>query len=87
MYIFTGFIGVGLISLSGGINDVSFEIGFLYALIASISYGIAVNMVEPLIQGLLQQEYRPETVDPIQMIAMLRDQENRRRNQPPTLLG
>ena len=50
LYIFTGFIGVGLISLSGGINDVSFEIGFLYALIASISYGIAVNMVEPLIQ-------------------------------------
>ena len=49
LYIFTGFIGVGLISLSGGINDVSFEIGFLYALIASISYGIAVNMVEPLI--------------------------------------
>ena len=45
LYIFTGFIGVGLISLSGGINDVSFEIGFLYALIASISYGIAVNMV------------------------------------------
>ena len=50
LYIFTGFIGVGLISLSGGINEVSFEIGFLYALIASISYGIAVNMVEPLIQ-------------------------------------
>jgi drug/metabolite transporter (DMT)-like permease len=50
LYIFTGFFGVGLISLSGGINDVSFEIGFLYALIASISYGIAVNMVEPLIQ-------------------------------------
>ena len=50
LYIFTGFIGVGLISLSEGINDVSFEIGFLYALIASISYGIAVNMVEPLIQ-------------------------------------
>ncbi len=50
LYIFTGFIGVGLISLSEGINDVSFEIGFFYALIASISYGIAVNMVEPLIQ-------------------------------------
>ena len=50
LYIFTGFIGVGLISLSGGINEVSFEIGFFYALIASISYGIAVNMVEPLIQ-------------------------------------
>ena len=50
LYIFTGFVGVGLISLSEGINDVSFEIGFLYALIASISYGIAVNMVEPLIQ-------------------------------------
>jgi len=50
LYIFTGFIGVGLISLSEGINDVSFEIGFLYALIASISYGIAVNMVEPLIK-------------------------------------
>ena len=50
LYIFTGFIGVGLISLSEGINDVSFDIGFLYALIASISYGIAVNMVEPLIQ-------------------------------------
>ena len=46
LYIFTGFIGVGLISLSGGINDVSFEIDFLFALIASISYGIAVNMVD-----------------------------------------
>ena len=45
------------------------------------------NMVEPLIQGLLQEEYRPKTVDPIQMIAMLRDQEMRRRNQPPTLLS
>ena len=45
------------------------------------------EMVNPIIQGLLQQEYRPETVDPIQMIAMLRDQENRRRNQPPTLLS
>ena len=41
---------MGLISLSEGINDVSIEIGFLYALIASISYGIAVNMVEPLIK-------------------------------------
>ena len=50
LYIFTGFIGVGLISLSEGINNVSFDIGFLYALIASISYGIAVNMVEPLIK-------------------------------------
>ena len=50
LYIVTGFIGVGLISLSEGINDISFEIGFLYALIASISYGIAVNMVEPLIK-------------------------------------
>ena len=50
LYIFTGFIGVGLISLSEGIGDISFEIGFLYALIASISYGIAVNMVEPLIK-------------------------------------
>ena len=38
-------------------------------------------------EGLLQQEYRPEMVDPMLMIAMLRDQENRRRNQPPTLLG
>ena len=50
LYIFTGFIGVGLISLSEGINDLSFDIGFLYALIASVSYGIAVNMVEPLIK-------------------------------------
>ena len=50
LYIFTGFIGVGLISLSEGINNVSFDVGFLYALIASISYGIAVNMVEPLIK-------------------------------------
>ena len=49
LYIFTGFIGVGLISLSEGISDLSFDIGFIYALIASISYGIAVNMVEPLI--------------------------------------
>jgi len=49
LYIFTGFIGVGLISLSEGINDLTFDIGFIYALIASISYGIAVNMVEPLI--------------------------------------
>lgn len=45
------------------------------------------NMVEPLIQGLLQQDLRPKTVDPIQMIAMLREQEMRRRNQPTTLLG
>ncbi len=50
LYIFTGFIGVGLISLSEGISDLSFDIGFIYALIASISYGIAVNMVEPLIK-------------------------------------
>ena len=48
--IFTGFIGVGLISLSEGINDLSYDIGFIYALIASVSYGIAVNMVEPLIK-------------------------------------
>ncbi len=45
------------------------------------------SVVEPLIQGLLQQDLRPEMVDPMQMIAMLRDQENRRRNQPPPLLG
>ena len=45
------------------------------------------NMVEPLIQGLLQQELRPEMVDPMKMMAMLRDQEMRRRNKPPTLLG
>ena len=45
------------------------------------------NMVEPLIEGLLQQELRPKMVDPMQMIAMMRDQEMRRRNQPPTLLG
>ena len=50
LYIFTGFIGVGLISLSEGVSAISFDIGFLYALIASISYGIAVNMVEPLIK-------------------------------------
>ena len=50
LYIFTGFIGVGLISLSEGVSDISFDIGFLYALIASISYGIAVNMVEPFIK-------------------------------------
>ena len=50
LYIFTGFIGVGLISLSEGISDLSIDIGFIYALIASISYGIAVNMVEPLIK-------------------------------------
>ena len=30
LYIFTGFIGVGLISLSEGINDVSFEIGLFW---------------------------------------------------------
>ena len=45
------------------------------------------NMVEPLIQGLLQQDLRPNMVDPMQMIAMMRDQEMRRRNQPPSLLG
>ena len=43
------------------------------------------NMVEPLIQGLLMPEFRQ--VQPQEMIAMLRDQEMRRRNQPPTLLG
>lgn len=48
------------------------------------------QMINPLIQteqGLLDQKYRPETIDPMQMIAMLRDQEMRRRNQPPTLLS
>ena len=45
------------------------------------------EMVNPIIQGLLQQDLRPEMVDPMQMIAMLRDQEMRRRNQPPTLLS
>ena len=48
------------------------------------------RMINPLIeteQGLLDQKYRPETLDPMQMIAMLRDQEMRRRNQPPTLLS
>ena len=43
------------------------------------------NMVEPLIQGLLMPEFRQ--VQPQEMIAMLRDQEMRRRNQPPTLLS
>lgn len=50
IYIFTGFIGVGLINLSGGMNDITFNIGSLYALIASISYGVAINIVEPLIK-------------------------------------
>ena len=50
IYIFSGFIGVGLITLSGGINELSFNIGSIFALIASISYGIAVNIVEPLIK-------------------------------------
>ena len=50
VYIFTGFVGVGLITLSGGINELSFNIGSIFALIASISYGIAVNIVEPLIK-------------------------------------
>ena len=48
------------------------------------------QMINPLIeteQGLLDQKYRPKTIDPIQMIAMLRDQEMRRRNQSPTLLS
>ena len=50
IYIFSGFIGVGLITLSGEINELSFNIGSIFALIASISYGIAVNIVEPLIK-------------------------------------
>ena len=48
------------------------------------------QMINPLIeteQGLLDQKYRPDTIDPMQMIAMLRDQEMRRRNQLPTLLS
>lgn len=49
------------------------------------------NMIAPLLeeqeQGLLQQELRPKMVDPVQMIAMLREQERQRRSQPPTLLG
>ena len=50
IYIFSGFVGVGLITLSGEINELSFNIGAIFALIASISYGIAVNIVEPLIK-------------------------------------
>ena len=49
------------------------------------------DMIAPLLeeqeQGLLQQELRPQMVDPLQMIAMMREQERQRRNQPPTLLG
>lgn len=48
-------------------------------------------MINPLLndveEGLLQQKYRPNTVNPAQMIAMLREQERQRRNQPLTLLG
>ncbi|MAW27115.1 MAG: hypothetical protein CL498_03890 [Actinobacteria bacterium] len=43
------------------------------------------KMVEPLIQGLLQQEY--QQVQPMDMIAKMREEEMRRRNQPPTLLS
>ena len=43
------------------------------------------KMVEPLIQGLLQQEY--QQVQPMDMIARMREEEMRRRNQPPTLLS
>ena len=43
------------------------------------------NMVDPLIQGLLAPELRQ--VQPMDIIAMMRDEEMRRRNQPPTLLG
>lgn len=43
------------------------------------------KMVEPLIQGLLQKEY--QQVQPMDMIARMREEEMRRRNQPPTLLS
>ena len=43
------------------------------------------SVVEPLIQGLLMPEF-PQ-VQPQEMIAMMREQEMRRRNQLPTLLG
>lgn len=43
------------------------------------------SVVEPLIQGLLMPEFRQ--VQPQEMIAMMREQEMRRRNQLPTLLG
>ena len=43
------------------------------------------NMVEPLMQGLLSPQY--QQVQPQDMIAMMREQERQRRNQPPTLLG
>ena len=43
------------------------------------------NMVDPLIQGLLAPELRQ--VQPMDIIAIMRDEEMRRRNQPPTLLG
>ena len=41
---------MGLITLGDGTNELSFSIGSIYALIASISYGISVNLVEPLIK-------------------------------------
>ena len=50
IYIFSGFIGVGLITFGDGSNELSFNVGSIYALIASISYGISVNLVEPLIK-------------------------------------
>ena len=43
------------------------------------------ELVDPFIQGLLSPELRQ--VQPMDIIAMMRDEEMRRRNQPPTLLG
>ena len=43
------------------------------------------EMITPLIQGLLGPELRQ--VQPMDMIAMMREEEMRRRNQPPTLLS
>jgi len=50
IFITTGFVGVVVLSVGGQSIASGSSKGILYALIASICYGVAINMVQPLLK-------------------------------------
>lgn len=49
-YLFTGFVGIYILTFGFETANLELSNGFLLALLASISYGFAINFVQPIIQ-------------------------------------
>lgn len=49
-YLFTGFVGIYILTFGFETANLELSNGFLLALLASISYGFAANFVQPIIQ-------------------------------------